>query len=238
MIDTESADYEEAWRAYENPEYGWRRMGEADWHRFGGLGSPFGLGWEDPCFSALTGRKCRLFAVACCRRIWSHIPDGDPQRIIEVMERVEDGAAEWEIVRRFYECPKGLMRAEKHALAAVAACCRNPDSELAATVAHECARVQKGSNAYVEECRAQCDLLRDILSNPFRPALFDASWRTDTVELLSQAMYASREFSAMPILADALQDAGCDNEDILTHCRGPGPHVRGCWVVDLVLGKK
>jgi hypothetical protein len=51
-------------------------------------------------------------------------------------------------------------------------------------------------------------------------------------------MYDSRDFGAMPILADALQDAGCDNEDILDHCRGPGPHVCGCWVVDLVLGKE
>jgi hypothetical protein len=51
-------------------------------------------------------------------------------------------------------------------------------------------------------------------------------------------MYDSREFSAMPILADALQDAGCDSHDILDHCRGPGPHVRGCWVVDLVLAKE
>jgi hypothetical protein len=51
-------------------------------------------------------------------------------------------------------------------------------------------------------------------------------------------MYDSRDFSVMPILADALQDAGCDNEDILSHCRGDGPHVRGCWVVDLVLGKE
>ncbi len=55
---------------------------------------------------------------------------------------------------------------------------------------------------------------------------------------LARTMYESRDFSAMPILADALQDAGCDNEDILGHCRGSGPHVRGCWVVDLVLGKE
>jgi hypothetical protein len=54
---------------------------------------------------------------------------------------------------------------------------------------------------------------------------------------LARQMYESRDFSSMPILADALQDAGCDNDDILNHCRGPGPHVRGCWVVDLVLGK-
>ncbi len=62
-------------------------------------------------------------------------------------------------------------------------------------------------------------------------------WRTTTATTIASQMYDSREFGAMPILADALQDAGCENADILEHCRGPGPHVRGCWVVDLVLGK-
>ncbi|MCI0699875.1 MAG: hypothetical protein L0241_02155, partial [Planctomycetia bacterium] len=64
-------------------------------------------------------------------------------------------------------------------------------------------------------------------------------WRTDTALSLARQMYESREFSAMPILADALQDAGCENEDILNHCRDTSQvHVRGCWVVDLVLGKE
>lgn len=70
-----------------------------------------------------------------------------------------------------------------------------------------------------------------------RPVVSDPSWLTETVVLLAQGMYNARDFGAMPILADALQDAGCDSDDILNHCRGPGPHVRGCWVVDLLLGK-
>jgi hypothetical protein len=56
--------------------------------------------------------------------------------------------------------------------------------------------------------------------------------------LLAEGIYQERAFDRMPILADALQDAGCDNEDVLTHCRQPGEHVRGCWVVDLVLNKE
>ncbi|MBP3956137.1 hypothetical protein J8F10_12675 [Gemmata sp. G18] len=80
-------------------------------------------------------------------------------------------------------------------------------------------------------------VLRDIFGNPFRPITFSPSWRTDTVLALAAQMYSSRDFSAMPILADALQDAGSDSAEVLDHCRGPGPHVRGCWVVDLVLGK-
>ena len=84
----------------------------------------------------------------------------------------------------------------------------------------------------------QANLLRDIFGNPFRPVAFSPSWRTDTAVAIARQMYESRDFSAMPILADAIQDAGCDSEDMLTHCRGDGPHVRGCWVVDLVLGKE
>ncbi len=95
------------------------------------------------------------------------------------------------------------------------------------------------SDDYTSERADQCALVRDIFENPFRPAVaFDLSWRTDTVRALASQMYESRDFSAMPILADALQDAGRDNADVLNHCREPGPHVRGCWVVDLVLGKE
>jgi hypothetical protein len=84
----------------------------------------------------------------------------------------------------------------------------------------------------------QVILARDILGNPFRPVAFDPDWRTSTALALAKQMYDSRDFSAMPILADALQDAGCENDDVLTHCRDAnGVHVRGCWVVDLVLGK-
>jgi hypothetical protein len=84
----------------------------------------------------------------------------------------------------------------------------------------------------------QCNLLRDIFGNPFRPVTFDPAWRTDTAVSLAKGMYESRDFGAMPILADALQDAGCDNDDVLNHCRDAKQvHVRGCWVADLVLGK-
>jgi hypothetical protein len=88
------------------------------------------------------------------------------------------------------------------------------------------------------ELSAQADLLRDIFGNPFRPVTLSPSWRTSTAMSLARQMYESREFGAMPILADALQDAGCDSDEVLKHCRGPGPHVRGCWVVDLVLDKE
>ncbi|WP_238602719.1 hypothetical protein [Fimbriiglobus ruber] len=81
-------------------------------------------------------------------------------------------------------------------------------------------------------------LARDIFGNPFRPVIFDPAWLTSTGIALARQMYDSHDFSAMPILADALEDAGCCHDQVLSHCRGPGPHVRGCWVVDLLLGKE
>ncbi|WP_232069497.1 hypothetical protein [Gemmata massiliana] len=93
-------------------------------------------------------------------------------------------------------------------------------------------------NGHQSELKVQSNLLHDIFGNPFRPVAFSSLWRTATAVTLAAQMYDSRDFSAMPILADALQDAGCDSADVLDHCRGPGPHVRGCWVVGLVLGKE
>jgi hypothetical protein len=92
-------------------------------------------------------------------------------------------------------------------------------------------------HAYVQEETAQCDLLRDIFGNPFHHLTPDASWLTATVTQLAQAIYDERAFDRMPILGDSLEDAGCTDTSILEHCRGPGPHTRGCWVVDLILSK-
>jgi hypothetical protein len=82
-------------------------------------------------------------------------------------------------------------------------------------------------------------IVREIFGNPFCPITFPSAWRTSDVMLLAQGIYDAKAFDQMPILADALQDAGCDSEDILAHCReAKQAHVRGCWVVDLVLGKE
>lgn len=94
-----------------------------------------------------------------------------------------------------------------------------------------------GERIGAAEQAIQADLLRDIFENPFRPTALDPSWLTSTVIALARQIYESRESSALPILADALQDAGCNNEDILNHCRQQGVHVRGCWVVDRLLAK-
>jgi hypothetical protein len=87
---------------------------------------------------------------------------------------------------------------------------------------------------------AQAALLRCIVGNPFRPVAVDPAWlrwRDCATVHIAQAIYDERCFQDLPILADALEEAGCSDPDILGHCRGPGEHVRGCWVVDLLLGK-
>jgi hypothetical protein len=97
--------------------------------------------------------------------------------------------------------------------------------------------VAESGRWYFTQCIPR--LVRECFGNPFRPVTFPPEWRTDTAVALARQMYEAREFSAMPILADALQDAGCDNADVLNHCRDASlNHVRGCWVVDLVLDKE
>jgi hypothetical protein len=83
-----------------------------------------------------------------------------------------------------------------------------------------------------------CAQLRDIVGNPYHPSVLDLEWLTPTVVSIAQRVYDEREFSGMPVLADALEDAGSTDTAILDHLRGPGPHVRGCWVLDLILGKE
>jgi hypothetical protein len=83
--------------------------------------------------------------------------------------------------------------------------------------------------------RAIANLLRDIFGNPFRPVSFDSGWRTPQVTAVAQTIYDERRFEDLPLLADAVEEGGCTYGDLLSHCRGPGPHARGCWALDLIL---
>jgi hypothetical protein len=83
-------------------------------------------------------------------------------------------------------------------------------------------------------------LVRDIFGNPFRPVRVEAAWLTangGTVRQLAGALYDARDFAGLPVLADALEEAGCTDRDLLAHCRQGGDHVRGCWAVDCLLEK-
>jgi hypothetical protein len=88
---------------------------------------------------------------------------------------------------------------------------------------------------------AQCSLLREVVGEPFQSSMMDrsqANWHDDMLFRTAQAIYENREFKALPHLADLLEVAGCHSKDILDHCRSNDPHVRGCWVIDLILGKQ
>jgi len=100
--------------------------------------------------------------------------------------------------------------------------------------------VAAGLDDTAAEHTAQADLVREVLGNPFNKKLkIKPAWRTDTVLALARQMFIDDEFGAMPILADALQDAGCDSDPILNHCRDTAQvHVRGCWVLDMLFGKR
>jgi hypothetical protein len=101
-----------------------------------------------------------------------------------------------------------------------------------------------GNGRHLRACKAeyaaQANLIRDLFGNPFRSITIDfvwLAWNNETIPKLAEAIYDERRFADLPILADALEEAGCDNADLLNHCRQPGEHVRGCWVVDRLLGK-
>ena len=115
----------------------------------------------------------------------------------------------------------------------------------AASAAYAAENLSERATGAMSHCEASVagDLLRDIFGNPFRPVTLDPRWLTSTVLDLARTIYdefpqQAGGYVKMPILADALMDAGCDSEEIIKHCQGPGPHVRGCWVVDLLLGKQ
>ncbi|VTU02327.1 Uncharacterized protein OS=Sorangium cellulosum (strain So ce56) GN=sce5710 PE=4 SV=1 [Gemmataceae bacterium] len=195
-------------------------------------------------------RKLRLYGCACCRQVWYLLRDARSRNAIEVAEAYADGHAKLRNAREGARAAwtELVASAESTPAERVAACAamevvgpfpigaaNRGSSHIRAAIS-----AQRGSDPDPRRTVevAHAELLREIFGNPFWPVAFLPEWRTSTGVALAQGMYESRDFSAMPILADALQDAGCGNADILDHCRRPGPHVRGCWVVDLVLGKK
>jgi hypothetical protein len=183
-------------------------------------------------------RKLRLFGSACFRIYVEHYsPDETDltlfREVADVAERYADGMADKGDLSQTREKTSDQMalwllsERPQEAMQTVRWCVVGSDPTWSDST---------WSREPLDRRRAA--QVRDLFGNPFQPAPFSAAWRTGTALALAGQMYHTRDFSAMPILADALQDAGCDNTDILAHCRGEGLHVRGCWVVDLVLGKE
>jgi hypothetical protein len=178
-------------------------------------------------------RKQLLFAAACCRRIWDLFPDDDCRRAVEVSERLADGQATQEersdAVRDLQHRAFGRMGHGNpdRAVAAAATVGSESDAITPAVFAAE-------ASGRPDEAAAQAALLRDIVGNPFRTVEVQPSWMTPAVRQTAAAIYEHRAFERMPELARALENAGCMNADMLDHCRAPGPHVRGCWVLELI----
>lgn len=198
-------------------------------------------------------RKLRLFAVACCRRIWDLLPDEQCRSALETAERFADGLASLDSLREAHrgamlsyvnhddhdEC--GRFTGRESAAAAVAGACwteeEGQDRGLYDLVdnCYGLGRLSSGwrNGGRIEFIR-QCRDIRDIFGYPFRAVDLTPSWLTSEVVRLARAMYSSRAFDRLPDLADALRSAGCNNAALLAHCHETGQHVRGCWVVDAI----
>jgi hypothetical protein len=238
----------------------------------------------------LSARKERLFACACCRRVWDLLAK-DGRKMVEAAEDFADGLAGPEDLRRAAGRARGRAARTPGAQSARWAsflAAGEVDPAAAATRAaaaratqalfraagelhwgvmgagptglwlmrwgkargktdkpRDHARAEKGrlasQDAWWEERQAQADLLRCVAGNPFRrPLAIDTAvlrWHQGAVTRIAQTVYDERSFEDLPVLADALDEAGCSDVEILGHLRGPGPHVRGWWVIDRLLGK-
>lgn len=200
-----------------------------------------------------TERKLRLFACACCRRVWPLLSCSDEQRrAVEVAERHADGLA----------CPEELSEAEEAMDSS--GDFRDSAAEIAVQggwdgheMAIQCAAAASWSIFYysagddaakkareAHEKEAQSRLLREVLGSPFRPVTVPPACRPPQVVALAQAAYDHREIPSgqldpcrLAVLADALEEAGYADPEVLGHLRSPGPHVRGCFALDAILGK-
>jgi hypothetical protein len=189
-----------------------------------------------------TARKLRLFAAAAFDRLKDLLPHTKQHGGIRILEKMAEG--------------KSYLRARRGARKYVLMDWRgnaptgdplidDPDHvalmlyrAIVSTNAAGHAETASRSIRESERRRAeQCELLRDIFGNPFRPVAFDPRWRSADAVGLARGIYDERAFERLPLLTDALMDAGCADDQVLSHCRSEGPHVRGCWVVDLILSK-
>jgi hypothetical protein len=186
-------------------------------------------------------RKLRLFAAACCRKV-AHMLTAEGQEGIELAERVAEGMASSaerkkgraKTLQTNWLMDDAFISRRGPAKAAVCDALARRAYEAARGAACRTSRMAQG----------QCHLLRDVF-HPYRPVGARLSWMTPTVTSLAQAAYDERALPAgslesqrLAVLADALEEGGYADIELLGHLRSPGPHVRGCWALDLVLGKE
>jgi hypothetical protein len=195
-------------------------------------------------------RKLRLFACACCRLVWDLLTDPLLRQAVEVAERSAEGQAGNDELQKAYESARGTRM---HTSTAAA----DHRQRTAAWMAEQAAQPKAFSAAFdmtaspipltgacgVEEeerSAAHCELLRCIFGNPYRPVRIAPHWlrfNGGCIRGIAAAIYEERDFDRLPILADALEEAGCTEQALIDHLRGRAIHARGCWVIDALLGK-
>lgn len=206
----------------------------------------------------LSERKQRLFDCACVRRISHLLLDEKGRKALEVAENYADGRASLDDLREAQALALAAADAQtnnnlpgtpnsRRVLAAAAGAAweyrsgADPLRYAAEAIAwqglakHGPYQRRLAKQKLEDERKIQAALLREVVGNPFQPQTIPyLQWARD----LANEIYLSASFQRLPRLANALKEAGCNNAKILGHCWLPGPHVRGCWVVDLVLGQK
>jgi hypothetical protein len=200
----------------------------------------------------LSDRKLRLFSVACCRVLWGLFNHPASRTAIEVAERFADEPSLQDELDSAFDSVDGLFDPDGEP---------NIESQLACAVCEappNAGWVMRGIQVLpsrrtrfrgLARPKAHLKLLRDIFGNPFQPstrlqsAVF--TWNDSTIPRIAEGIYDERRMpegtfdtGRLAILSDALLDAGCDNEDLIAHCRSPGTHVRGCWAIDQILAKE
>jgi hypothetical protein len=190
-----------------------------------------------------TDRQLRLYACACLRAVWDLLTDPVGRGAVEVAEQFADGHADRlrlsvagrEVQLLFAEPVEATLR---WLLVAVSGAATSGDVGMGAWLSSSNTRSIVRGGPFL---RHQAGLLRCIVGNPFRkrPELHPdwLTWNDSTIRNLAVGIYEEQAFDRLPILGDALEDAGCTDRVILEHCRSSGPHVRGCWLIDAILGK-
>jgi hypothetical protein len=205
-----------------------------------------------PLMDSQHQRRLRLFSCGVCRHYQHLITHERVRKALDRAERFAEGELsdatmeKWHLeVRKITEEPTRKRLPEEGINRAVQWACLPsryggyPESWSA--LVWQFRHVQKDEVRAEEVELVARTMLGDIYGHRFRPCSIEPgwlAWNGGTVPKFAQGIYEERAFDRLPILADALEDAGCVDGDILNHCRGPGPHVRGCWVIDLILGKQ
>jgi hypothetical protein len=198
-------------------------------------------------------RKVQLMAVACCRRLQDRFWDKCLDEAVRLAEEFADQrirqATLTRVGNKVERLPVPARNLQRYWMKEAVLWTTRTElwgERIIEAAMRAVADFPPKSKSVIQrrqraERIAQAALLRCIVGNPFQPPpTIDPTWllwHDGAAVHMAQAIYDGRRFQDLPVLADALEEAGCTNSEILGHCRGPGEHARGCWVVDLILGK-